>query len=86
MVLGSGQGRNNGNLAKSVRPPSNMSTFPEEEEDVCTHCGSGSSGKQKSKKWSYCTIIFLLAVDAFTIGLVLALFSHHSYHNGKSYE
>merc|ERR550534_859343 len=77
-VIGSGNGRNNENQGKSVRPSSSMSTLPEEE-DLCSHCGS-SSGKQKSRKWSCYSIIFLLAVDAFTIGLVLVLFSHHNYH------
>ena len=77
-ILGSGNGRNNENQGKSVRPSSSMSTLPEEE-DLCSHCGS-SSGKQKSRKWSCYSIIFLLAVDAFTIGLVLVLFSHHNYH------
>ena len=81
-ILGSGNGRNNENQGKSVRPSSSMSTLPEEE-DLCSHCGS-SSGKQKSRKWSCYSIIFLLAVDAFTIGLVLVLFSHHNYHTGKS--
>jgi molybdopterin/thiamine biosynthesis adenylyltransferase len=80
-ILGSGNGRNNENQGKSVRPSSSMSTLPEEE-DLCSHCGS-SSGKQKSRKWSCYSIIFLLAVDAFTIGLVLVLFSHHNYHTGK---
>ena len=82
-ILGSGNGRNNENQGKSVRPSSSMSTLPEEE-DLCSHCGS-SSGKQKSRKWSCYSIIFLLAVDAFTIGLVLVLFSHHNYHTGKYY-
>ena len=82
-ILGSGNGRNNENQSKSVRPSSSMSTLPEEE-DLCSHCGS-SSGKPKSRKWSCYSIIFLLAVDAFTIGLVLVLFSHHNYHTGKYY-
>ena len=82
-ILGSGNGRNNENQGKSVRPSSSMSTLPEEE-DLCSHCGS-SSGKPKSRKWSCYSIIFLLAVDAFTIGLVLVLFSHHNYHTGKCY-
>ena len=83
-ILGSGNGRNNENQGKSVRPSSSMSTLPEEE-DLCSHCGS-SSGKQKSRKWSCYSIIFLLAVDAFTIGLVLVLFSHHNYHTGNYYD
>ena len=83
ILIGSGQGRQN--AAKSarpaMRPPTELSTYPEEDE--CSHCGS-TSGKDRTKKMSCWAFIFLLAVDAFTIGLVLVLFSHHAIHQGMS--
>ena len=79
MFSGAGQGRQNAaKSARTMRPPSTMSNYPED--DSCSHCGS-DSGKLKSKKMSCWAFIFLLAVDAFTIGLLLVLYSHHVNHH-----
>ena len=68
-VIGSGAGQTN-----QMRRP--KSTYPrleeeEKEEDV--------KGSKKANKMSCWAFIFLLAVDAFTIGLVIFLFSHHHF-------
>ena len=84
LIAGTGHGRQNGNLAKSARIP--RATTPLDkphrhpEEDSCSHCGSMS--KKDGSNKSCWALIFLLAVDAFTIGLVIALFSHHHFHAG----
>ena len=79
--LGSGQGRKNEfSPPKTARPPSDLSTY--NDEDNCSHCGA--SGKPtRFKKMSCWSLIFLLAVDAFTIGLLLVLYSHSLHHNGE---
>lgn len=77
-VIGSGQGRQN--AAKSARRPSS-SHQDFSEEDLCSHCGS-TSKPSKNKSLSCWALIFLLAVDAFTIGLILVLYSHHTLHTG----
>ena len=72
-VIGSGTGQNNNGLPKTT-DKSKLSNYPEED-DACSHCGSKMT--KKANKTSCWAFIFLLAVDAFTIGLILFLFSHH---------
>ena len=66
-VIGSGAGQTN----QMRRPKSTYPRLEEEEEDV--------KGSKKANKMSCWAFIFLLTVDAFTIGLVIFLFSHHHF-------
>lgn len=80
-VFGSGSGRQNG-MKSAGRPSTHIQSNYPDSDDFCSRCGSSNSGK--SKKMSCWMLIFLLAIDAFTIGLVLALFSHTTFHTGTS--
>lgn len=76
-VIGTGQGNANMNtrLRQTVKYP--------DEEDLSSEQGQKGGGKKDGRNhrnMSCWALIFLLAVDAFTIGLVLVLFSHHSLH------
>ena len=67
-VIGSGAGQAN-QIPKSSYPKI-------EEDEIDTRIGDGKKESHKMSCWAF---IFLLAVDAFTIGLVIFLYSHHHY-------
>jgi hypothetical protein len=76
-MIGSVFGTGNGVAVRGAS--SRASTLPEDDADYCHHCGS--SGKpQKYKRMSCWTLLFLLAVDAFTVGLLIILFSQVNHH------
>ena len=67
-VIGSGAGQAN-QIPKSSYPKI-------EEDEIDTRIGDGKKESHKMSCWAF---IFLLAVDAFTIGLLIFLYSHHHY-------
>lgn len=74
-VIGTGQGNANMRLRHPVK-------YPEDSEEN-QHHHEKQGGKNPVRNMSCWALIFLLAVDAFTIGLVVVLFSHYSSHTPR---
>ena len=75
-VIGSVFGSGNGARSNGINPKNMISDDP----DYCSHCESTGKVQKKMSCWM---LIFLLAIDALTIGLLLMLF-YNSHSNGEN--
>ena len=77
LIHGSGHQQN----MSANNPENRMSGKIETDDESCSHCG-GRNGK-KRRGISCATLLFLLAIDAFTIALLLILFYNLKHWSGS---
>ena len=69
------------NMSANI-PENRISAKIESDDESCSHCGGNGNGK-KRRGISCATLLFLLAIDAFTIALLLILFYNLKHWSGN---